>query len=210
VATTLLTAGIACIVAAIVGGGLKAFGLEIPVLASSRRQAGLGAFGLALLAAAAVASGGGSLWRGEATVAGRPANSSGGDAAASSDCFASSLGAVAADRLERVESGTAAFQIAAPNERKDVPMAVVIEDRRRAVGAIAFEFFAGSDVFKIDRVVDADCRPVEAYRNSSRGGDKSVLQNWDSVETTLGGATYSLRVGYADGRIEGTLTSVTP
>ena len=51
-ATTLLTTGLACLIAAIVGGGLKAFGIEIPILRSGKRQlalAGLG-FILALLA----------------------------------------------------------------------------------------------------------------------------------------------------------------
>ena len=48
---TLLTAGLACIIAAIVGGGLKAFGIEIGVLRSVWRQALLAGFGMALIAA---------------------------------------------------------------------------------------------------------------------------------------------------------------
>jgi hypothetical protein len=45
----LITAGIACLIAAIVGGGLKAFGIEIPQFASVRRQMLLGALGMLLL-----------------------------------------------------------------------------------------------------------------------------------------------------------------
>jgi hypothetical protein len=211
-ATTLLTAGIACIVAAIVGGGLKAFGLEIPALASSRRQIGLGVFGAMLLVAAAVASREGILPAGAQDAAGRAARTSdGGPADASSaDCFASALGAVPASRIKHVESGTADLELVAPNEPKDLPVAVVIEERRRPVAAIAFEFFAGSSLFKISRVIDAGCHPVTAFRNSSRGGDKTVLQNWDSVEMTLGAAVYSLRLGYDSGTISGSLTSATP
>lgn len=48
--TTLLCAGLACVMGAIVGGGLKAFGIEFPVLQSGRRQALLAAFGVILLA----------------------------------------------------------------------------------------------------------------------------------------------------------------
>jgi len=44
--------GIACIVAAIVGGGTKLFGYEIPVVDSLRRQLLLAGFGLALAGAA--------------------------------------------------------------------------------------------------------------------------------------------------------------
>jgi len=50
--TVLLTAGIACVIAAAVGGGLKAFNIEIPVLSSPRRQIGLAVLGLALGVAA--------------------------------------------------------------------------------------------------------------------------------------------------------------
>ena len=45
---TLLTVGLACLMAAIVGGGLKAFGVEIPALASGWRQIALGALGILL------------------------------------------------------------------------------------------------------------------------------------------------------------------
>lgn len=46
---TLLVSGIACIIAAIVGGGLKAFSFEIPVLKSGIRQASLGMLGAILV-----------------------------------------------------------------------------------------------------------------------------------------------------------------
>jgi hypothetical protein len=45
----LLTTGVVCILAAIVGGGLKAFGIELPVLQSWGRQAILALFGLILV-----------------------------------------------------------------------------------------------------------------------------------------------------------------
>ena len=46
--STLLTAGLACLIAAVVGGGLKAFGVEIPLLATWPRQVALFILGLAL------------------------------------------------------------------------------------------------------------------------------------------------------------------
>jgi hypothetical protein len=49
---TLLTTGLACIIAAIIGGGLKAFGIEIAVLRSWKRQALLAMFGAMLTTAA--------------------------------------------------------------------------------------------------------------------------------------------------------------
>lgn len=49
---TLLGFGLACIAAAIVGGGLKAFGFEIPILNSMARQVLLGLLGVILIATA--------------------------------------------------------------------------------------------------------------------------------------------------------------
>lgn len=46
---TVLGAGIACLIAAIVGGGLQGFGMKVPVVSSLRRQTLLGAFGVILM-----------------------------------------------------------------------------------------------------------------------------------------------------------------
>jgi hypothetical protein len=46
--TTLLTAGLACLIASIIGGGLKAFSIEIPVLTNWPRQIALFTLGLVL------------------------------------------------------------------------------------------------------------------------------------------------------------------
>src|SRR5262249_49412162 len=45
----LLSAGAACIVLGIVGGGAKAFGVEVPILTNTARQAGLAIIGLLFL-----------------------------------------------------------------------------------------------------------------------------------------------------------------
>jgi hypothetical protein len=45
---TLLLVGIACVVAAVVGGGLKLAGTEFPLLTSTKRQAMLGIIGVAV------------------------------------------------------------------------------------------------------------------------------------------------------------------
>jgi hypothetical protein len=53
--TPLLTAWIVCVVAAIVGGGVKLLGANIPALTSTRRQVALGSLGVMFLVASAVA-----------------------------------------------------------------------------------------------------------------------------------------------------------
>jgi len=56
---TVLTLGLVCITAAIVGGGLKAFKIEVPVIASVKRQLLLAGFGIVLLAGFGVVPPGG-------------------------------------------------------------------------------------------------------------------------------------------------------
>jgi len=46
---TLISAGVACIIAAIVGGGLEAFGIKLPLLSSMSRKVTLASFGVVLL-----------------------------------------------------------------------------------------------------------------------------------------------------------------
>jgi hypothetical protein len=50
--TVLLSAGAACVIAAVVGGGLKAFNIEVPVVSSLLRQALLFVVGAAFLVSA--------------------------------------------------------------------------------------------------------------------------------------------------------------
>src|SRR6266540_262886 len=50
--TVLLSAGVACVIAAVVGGGLKAFNIDVPVISSLGRQALLFVVGLGFLVSA--------------------------------------------------------------------------------------------------------------------------------------------------------------
>jgi len=47
--SVLLETGVGCVIAAAIGGGLKAFGIEIPILQSVKRQVLLGMFGAVLV-----------------------------------------------------------------------------------------------------------------------------------------------------------------
>ncbi len=52
---TLLVAGLACIIGAIVGGGLKGFGIEVPAVGSRVRQLMLGFLGVVLIVVGVIA-----------------------------------------------------------------------------------------------------------------------------------------------------------
>ena len=65
-----MSAGAASIIVAIVGGGAKAFGVEVPIIASRGRQAALALVGVAFLATAVVLRDDGDATRGAADASG--------------------------------------------------------------------------------------------------------------------------------------------
>lgn len=64
-------------------------------------------------------------------------------------------------------------------------------------------------VFKSESVVDELCETIEESSNTTQGGDKHVLQNYDTLRLALGGAYYDLRLG-GDTTIWLTFRSVVP
>jgi TIR domain len=91
-------------------------------------------------------------------------------------------------RLDQAENGGAA---------------VLFNEDGRSIGAVSFRFVrsgqsaggAVSGFFKIDRVVGANCRPVEDYSNPT-GAQKDTLANYDYLDVLLDGRHYTLRIGY--------------
>ena len=217
--TTLTTAGIACIIAAIVGGGLKAFAIEVRVLDSVRRQAALGAFGVLLVAA-------GLGWNRISAPAGRPSEQptgsgqpaagqpssapplSGQASISTAECSPAWFASPTNGRLKVIESGTSDAEVLSADQPKDDPVVIVVTEDGKPVGAVAFRLFVSNDLFKITQVVDATCQRVETFRNESRGGDRYVLQNDDTVELTFGSLKYTLSLGYHSGSIGGRLIRI--
>lgn len=212
--TTCITAGIACIAAAIVGGGLKAFGLEIRVLDSLRRQAALGVFGVVLAVA-------GLTWNDTPSLAPSPAPVPASTAqpqvallqtaqttVSTGNCNPAWFAKPSPPRVAVIESGTADADILSPDQSKDDPVVVVITEDARPVGAVALRLYVSNDLFKITQVMNARCEPITTFRNESRGGDPRVLQNYDTIEITFGALKYALRLGYGAGTVDATLTRV--
>lgn len=125
-------------------------------------------------------------------------------------CLSSFLQGVPSDRLKTVEAGSRDLQIIAPDQSKDEPIALRLEEERSLVGAIRFKFHSNGSMFKIDSIVDSQCNRIEDFVNATRGGDKHVMQNYDNLEIQIGNARYALDLEYGSGRIDADFTRISP
>ena len=106
------------------------------------------------------------------------------------------------DRVAAIESGAQDVKVIHSDQPSDQPVAFLLKDNGTPVSAIKFQFYPSNQLFKIQSVVDAQCHPVEDYRNATRDGDKHVLQNWDNWKLQLGTSAYTIRLGYDSDSIE--------
>ncbi|MGH7909150.1 MAG: hypothetical protein ACRENW_04780 [Thermodesulfobacteriota bacterium] len=67
-------------------------------------------------------------------------------------------------------------------------------------------------MFKFETVVGPNCQQIEEYSNVSRGGDKHVLQNWDTLQIRFGDHPYALELenDAGSGRIDADFKRISP
>jgi hypothetical protein len=123
-------------------------------------------------------------------------------AAATAGCFAGPFAGIPQGRLAPVEAGTSAFDIVTSSEPKAGPIGLRFTDHGRTVGAIKVTWYPVNDIFRVESVVDAGCRPVGDYANVVDRGQKDVMQNSDTLRIRLAGHPYELRLnGGAEVRV---------
>ncbi|MEX0623680.1 MAG: hypothetical protein WD251_07220, partial [Saccharospirillum sp.] len=119
-----------------------------------------------------------------------------------SSCFDRYLSELPADRQTTLEVGASDRNVLSSTQTKTTPIALLFNENRNRLGAMVFNVFPTDDLFRIDTIIDANCQPIEQFSNASRGGDKNILQNWDTLQMTLNNSSYTLRLGYSEGEVE--------
>jgi hypothetical protein len=107
------------------------------------------------------------------------------------ECFSS----VPEEELQPIEEGTRDFDIFRIDQPKSDPVWLAFTVDGEPIGGLLFRYIPANSLFKIQRVVDAGCNPVDPVENVSRGGDPRTLQNWDTVQLRFDSALYNLRLG---------------
>ena len=131
----------------------------------------------------------------DATTARPPAAGQARMAASGDDeaCFGRYFAGIPRDRVASVEVGTENLDVIGPSQPKRGTVGLRLTSDERAIGALRFAYLPANALFRIESVVDADCRRVEDYVNAARGGDKDTLQDSDTVRLPLAGGFYDLR-----------------
>jgi hypothetical protein len=124
-------------------------------------------------------------------------------------CLGRYFDGIPRDRIAAVEAGVVDLEVIAANQPKSGAVGFRLTNNNRTIGAMRVAFSPTSEVFKIESVVDERCKTTEEYSNATQGGDKHVLQNYDTLRLALGGAYYDLRLG-GDTTIWLTFRSVVP
>jgi hypothetical protein len=94
-----------------------------------------------------------------------------------------------------IEAGSRDIDVVGSDEPKGEPVWLAFTDGGQPIGGLRFRFYPSTSLFKIEKVVDAQCRSLEPVANVSRGDDPRTLQNWDTVRLRFDDALYNLRLG---------------
>jgi hypothetical protein len=115
------------------------------------------------------------------------------------DCMTTIFSDITSERVVRVESGSSK-ELLGIQQTKEEPAGIILLELGKPIIVLTYNFVEDGEVFKIGAVVDGACQPME-FDNTSRGGPKEVLQNWDTLEVKSGATNYTLRFGYYGGMV---------
>jgi hypothetical protein len=124
-------------------------------------------------------------------------NTSAGEAASTTSTGAAAACFRGATRLKKIEAGASAVEVIRSDQPKTEPVWLEFTDGGTPLGGLRFRYIPDNALFKVERVVDASCAPIEPVENVARGGDPHTLQNWDTLRLRFGDRLYDMRIGAA-------------
>jgi hypothetical protein len=102
-------------------------------------------------------------------------------------------------RVFDLEAGVGSQDLLGPREPLDDTFVLHLTSSGEPVSELKWRFFPDNDLFKLLSAVDAECQQLTALENVTRGGDPSMVQNWDSLQFAVGQRWFALRLGEAGG-----------
>jgi hypothetical protein len=81
-------------------------------------------------------------------------------------CFSAYFQGIDPDRVRTVEEGASGFNVIRADQTKTTPFGLLLTERNQPLGAIRALYFSNGNLFRIESVVDAQCRDVQQYSKS--------------------------------------------
>ena len=103
-------------------------------------------------------------------------------------------------RVRKVEEGANGLDVIGTDQSQSAPFVLKLTQNDKEIGGIRARWIASSSLFKIESVVDADCKPTESF--SSGSSNRHDLQNYGDLLLNLGSRHYDLNLGIAGGAIQ--------
>ncbi len=116
-------------------------------------------------------------------------------------CFKDFFEDIQSDRVSQIESGADDIDLIGLDQPKDEMLGILFTEWSQPVGAIRILPVSSSKLFRIDLVVDEKCQQVEEFENITRGGDKHIIKDADTVKMYLNEKQYSLRIYFYTGSV---------
>lgn len=111
-------------------------------------------------------------------------------------CLAGLFTDIPEKRVVDVHSGAPDQWVVGLTQPKQPPVALILHEAGRPLGAVRFQLFPESGVFHIDQVVNASCRPLEDVRTSGETPDK--VPKYGDLILSFENGTYRLNMGGDD------------
>jgi len=80
------------------------------------------------------------------------------------------------------------------------PFGIKLTQYGKMIAALSFLYFPESNLFKITSLVDANCKDVAEYSNTTQGGDRNALNSYEDLKIQLAEGTFVLSpISYGTG-----------
>jgi hypothetical protein len=70
------------------------------------------------------------------------------------------------------------------------PFGIKLTQYGKMIAALSFLYFPESNLFKITSLVDANCKDVAEYSNTTQGGDRNALNSYEDLKIQLAEGTF--------------------
>ncbi len=124
------------------------------------------------------------------------------------NCLTMFLETVPKDRVAVLEDGANDVRVISSGQSKEQTFALRLEKNRQPLGAIKLQFYANGEIFKIEDIIDSQCRKVDDFENEWPKNDKHVMPNYSNLIIRFSDGTFMLNLDFGSGRIDADFKSI--